>query len=652
MKTIEAVLVDSTVTVNGSYIFRSGPGAEVTLVWNVTGAVTGTTPIITFSLEEVDPADELTPLDVSVSSGAIRTAGAGTVSVSTTNSPVVRVSWVLGGTTPSFAGVYATVFRKDSLSSTHALVTTGYAPDPASVVTTARDVRADPSGQLSVRGNSFTDEGSFRDDFGGTSLFTSLTGAVTFTNGSMTVVGDGSAFTTELTTDHHVRLAAHSNAALARIKSVDSDNQLTLVSSYSGATATGVAVSSNWLVDIAASPANLTVTGSIVSLSNSTVSGAVVSLSRKSDYLPCQMTASVTVSQRIPNQNVVIGYEDNPQAPKCFAVFLLDGSSATTVKCRSGFDVDSIQETVVTLVSRTVFTINGTKVATHQTHVPAPYADLFQVIYIQNTNTTSSITTVSVDSVLFYNYDSLDIAPPMQIEGYPGGQPITIQFGSAGGGLALPKLINLYFNKTEGAIIANVYKRIATYTVPPSYNGYLIKYVSYQNETASSRVVAETALGYHDSNTNVFTAGAAYAPPQWAAVVQAEVTTAFASGSGSVVLTVTYTNEIGTTGRTGTISVPKGSAIASRWDLVLQGADLGVMSVQNCSRSVAQVGVVKFLGLLHLALHQDQSTTAQTETLFAPGAITFPSGTVLGVEYAGGTVAKTRIFDTLVQLVQ
>ena len=135
-------------------------------------------------------------------------------------------------------------------------------------------------------------------------------------------------------------------------------------------------------------------------------------------------------------------------------------------------------------------------------------------------------------------------------------------------------------------------------------------------------------------------------------IVQADVTTAFAAGSGNVVLTITYTNEAGTAGRSGTITIPKGSALASRWDLVLQGADLGVTSIQNVTTATAQVGVVTLLGLVQLALHQDQSTTTQTETLYAPGAITFPAGTVLGIEYAGGTVSKQRTFDMLIQLVQ
>jgi hypothetical protein len=196
-----------------------------------------------------------------------------------------------------------------------------------------------------------------------------------------------------------------------------------------------------------------------------------------------------------------------------------------------------------------------------------------------------------------------------------------------------------------------VYKRVVTFAIPASYNAYLVKFVSFQGEAAASRIVSETQFCTWNNNTQTFSAGTPYTVPGWAAIVQAEVTTAFASGSGNVVLTVTYTNETGTAGRSGTITIPKGSALLSRWDLVLQGSDLGVQSIQSITTATVQVGVIKILGLVQLALHQDQSTTTQTETLYAPGSLTFGPGTTLGIEYAGGTVSKSRLLDALVQLV-
>jgi hypothetical protein len=132
--------------------------------------------------------------------------------------------------------------------------------------------------------------------------------------------------------------------------------------------------------------------------------------------------------------------------------------------------------------------------------------------------------------------------------------------------------------------------------------------------------------------------------------VEADVTTALAAGSGNVKITVTYTNETGVGSRTGTISIPKGSAVGSRWVMVLQAGDIGVRSIQNLSASPTQVGVIRVLGFILLAQHQDENVAGSIMTDYAPGAISFPSGTVVGIEYSGGTVSKQRIFNSILQI--
>jgi hypothetical protein len=234
----------------------------------------------------------------------------------------------------------------------------------------------------------------------------------------------------------------------------------------------------------------------------------------------------------------------------------------------------------------------------------------------------------------------------------PSDQAVTVTFGPPGGGLVLPELINLFFSKSDGAIVANAYKRVITYTVPVGRAGYLIRFTTSQTEVAFSRVVAETSMGSIVVSTNVFTDGAAYVAPQWSALIQAGVTTAIAAGPGNVVLTVTYVNEVGTAGRTGTITVPRGSAIGSRWDMVFQGTDLGASDITAISAAPLVAGACNILGFIQLTFHNDPSTAGTTiETVYAPGAVSFPAGTIIGVEYQGGTVSKQRVLGALVQLV-
>ena len=108
---------------------------------------------------------------------------------------------------------------------------------------------------------------------------------------------------------------------------------------------------------------------------------------------------------------------------------------------------------------------------------------------------------------------------------------------------ALPFIINLNYEATDGAINTSEYKRVVQYTAPAGYDGWLIRFSSYQNESAKSRFVAIKEMGTLDFVTDVFTAGAAYHAPQASSVVAAEVTTAVGSGGANTkVVTVTYTN--------------------------------------------------------------------------------------------------------------
>jgi hypothetical protein len=231
-------------------------------------------------------------------------------------------------------------------------------------------------------------------------------------------------------------------------------------------------------------------------------------------------------------------------------------------------------------------------------------------------------------------------------------QPIPVTFAS--GGASVPMMLSLYYSASVGAIVAGQFKRALTYYVPSGYTGYVIRYSSFQAEAATSRVVTERNLGSLNIITNVFTAAAAgqsYVAPRWSGLVEAEVTQAIGAAS-NIVVTLGYTNDLGVSGRTATIDIPKSSIVGSRWDPVLQAGDLGIQSIQSASTAPTSTsGAVKFLGFTQLGYHEDAGTEAY-ETLFAPGAITFSEGTVIGIEHQGGTVSKNRRFDVLIQLTE
>ena len=216
---------------------------------------------------------------------------------------------------------------------------------------------------------------------------------------------------------------------------------------------------------------------------------------------------------------------------------------------------------------------------------------------------------------------------------------------------SLPLIINMNFEKSDGAIAVKAYKRAMTYTIPTGFTGYLIRYSSFQMEEAKSRLVSIIEMGTLNTGTNVYAAGLAYTYPQWSGVVEAEVTTTIGS-SQDITITITYTNEKNVSGRTGTVFIPKTSAVGSRFKVSLQSGDIGIVSVQNLSAAPNTSGAVKFLGNVQIVYHNNLSDTIQLETIYPQGAVSFPTGTVLGVEYAGSTSSKDRFFDLIIQLVE
>ena len=77
-----------------------------------------------------------------------------------------------------------------------------FSPDPSQYDTqSSAPIQSDYAGNIQIRGQVLSDEGSFRDGFIGSSLTTALTGTLNFTNGSDQVTGIGTLFLTELVSD-------------------------------------------------------------------------------------------------------------------------------------------------------------------------------------------------------------------------------------------------------------------------------------------------------------------------------------------------------------------------------------------------------------------------------------------------------------------
>lgn len=109
MTAIDAVFSNTTLTADGAFVFRAGESAEASFVYNIAGPVTGS---VTFTVAEVDPANELTVVGQSKTTAPITGAGSGIVTISLYSSTTVRVSWdvSVGG---SIGAATGSVFRKN-----------------------------------------------------------------------------------------------------------------------------------------------------------------------------------------------------------------------------------------------------------------------------------------------------------------------------------------------------------------------------------------------------------------------------------------------------------------------------------------------------------------------------------------------------------
>lgn len=292
--------------------------------------------------------------------------------------------------------------------------------------TVQRAASIDDFGSLQTRGAVLTDEGTFRVNFANTSLFVSL-GAVMVSGNTVT----GTGF---LTADVHVndyfKIAADADTFCKQIDSIDSDTQITLKAAYTGsASGTG---NRSLVFPFTGTGGSQAVASGALTLTGGTTATSITGIKRFTDYGPLVFRSRVTVSQRIANQEIHIGLEEDAATTRWFARFLLDGTTNTTVKCETGRNPTSTpsasetQTTTVTLPNGATtaaardyrvelltesvrFFIDNVIVAEHVTVIPHQHDEMTSHVEIRNGTTPASSTTVTVDYLTGKNHNKLEI---------------------------------------------------------------------------------------------------------------------------------------------------------------------------------------------------------------------------------------------------
>lgn len=336
----------------------------------------------------------------------------------------------------------------------------------------------DADGALRARASIVTSRQELRDDFTGASLNTNLTGTLTFTAASTSVTGSGTIFTTELSRDFYIKVAAQGESFWAKVRRVISDTSLELESGYTGLAASGVTGNKTKWPTTTGSGGSFTVGSSLLNVLSGTTSGAQTFISRSFDAATIYAAFNgLTMTQRIANQTISVGLFDSVTSPVQQIALIFDGTTNTTLKFRTSFTATAsdIQETVVTIPfgqtsaatnlnyvilwdgQQATLMIAGVVVASHQIHLAEPFTTLIAAVSVSNAATVTT-TTVSVDSVYLKACDDLDLSTMIPA----GGVLPTDEFHYVSGAL------------TTTATTAD--QIIVSYTVPAGKVAYILAY--------------------------------------------------------------------------------------------------------------------------------------------------------------------------------
>mgnify|MGYP006921323468 CR=1 FL=1 len=281
-------------------------------------------------------------------------------------------------------------------------------------------------GALVARANVLTDATSFRDDFSGSSLDRTLTGTLTFTNGSTIVGGSGTAFLSEIDRWDYIRRSTHGAELGVLVANVIDDVTLELAEPYAGATATGAGSASWWLREIAGSGTATVSAGSLI-VGVGTDSGARAKVMRLGDYPPYVVGFRLAMAQRQNGQAFHVGLANDAENKSAFVSF--EGTDPTQVKFTTRWDdgADNFQASTVPLPGglltsaalyyrieiagdKASLFVENVLVADHYFHVPGPYDGMNLHADVENLSSVSVANSIAIDFVYLTNFDRVEVA--------------------------------------------------------------------------------------------------------------------------------------------------------------------------------------------------------------------------------------------------
>lgn len=297
-------------------------------------------------------------------------------------------------------------------------------PAPDEVVS----LYVDAEGSLVTRGYTFTDEGSFREDFGGTFLSSSLAGESFYISGSGEISGSGTSYMDEVSRDYYVRLSG--TTEWFRVIRVPENGDLLVDGTLPDLS--GTLEKARWIYNsINPEDGIISVDASYVILSSSAHTGSHVSIERFGDYGPMYGVFRSSLTQRLEGQETYFGFADDKENINAQTLVKLDGTDNKKIKfLTSTVSSSSDENTEISEVylpgSLTTenditykinvspdycsLTVNDVLLAEHDVHIPGPYSEMGLFATIKNITTASLDTLMKIDSIFFSNQNQLQVA--------------------------------------------------------------------------------------------------------------------------------------------------------------------------------------------------------------------------------------------------
>jgi hypothetical protein len=201
--------------------------------------------------------------------------------------------------------------------------------------------------------------------------------------------------------------------------------------------------------------------------------------------------------------------------------------------------------------------------------------------------------------------------------------------------------------------IVNLWRELLIYNIPAGYVFNLLYFSAYSaTANYASRVVRDVYFGQYTIGTQSYSQGNTFATidPQYAPILEAKVTTIIAT---TVTLTITYINENGTAGRTGTVTMTNGDPVGTKRRVTLQSGDFGVKSVTAVARSGAATGTVQLRGIFELGYIHNTTANLPIQISYLPTGVYILGGVggQINLEIIASSVtATTRQVNALYSL--